>query len=509
MRFTSLIVELIRARPRLMLWVVVLLQAALWLIVPLMIYRSPPGDLAIVLAYGREYQVGTDLGPPLAFWLAEIAFRMAGNHIFGVYLLAQLCFIATFQALYLLARAVVGGQQAVLAILLTLTVTAFSSPGVEFGPLVLARPLWATLLWHSWQVIGQGRRNAWFALSIEAGLLLLTTSAAIWLLLLPIGFALATARGRRALLSFDPLFALLVIAVLALPYLVWLIRADVSVPLPAMDDISGKALLWGELLGGLLLAMIGIIVLTVLNWGRLARKPEDAPIIFRPPVDPLARHFVYFMACAPALLGSFFAALYGLDRVVGGAGIALLMSGLAVVIASGDLVLLRRQQLLRKVWAVAVLAPALAAFVSTLILPWFGGAEEPTSLPASDIARFFGESFERRTNHPLQAVTGDSQLAAVVALGATRPHLLLDATPERTPWLTPAQFYELGGVVVWRAADTVGTPPAVIAQKFPGLTPEVPRAFERLVAGRQPPLRIGWAIVRPQAAPSLHEAELR
>ena len=59
--------------------------------------------------------------------------------------------------------------------------------------------------------------------------MLLTTSAAIWLLLLPIGFALATARGRRALLSFDPLFALLVIAVLALPYLVWLIRADVSV----------------------------------------------------------------------------------------------------------------------------------------------------------------------------------------------------------------------------------------------------------------------------------------
>ena len=63
----------------------------------------------------------------------------------------------------------VGGQQAVLAILLTMTVAAFSSPGVEFGPLVLARPLWALLLLHSWQLIGQGRRNAWFAWSIEAG----------------------------------------------------------------------------------------------------------------------------------------------------------------------------------------------------------------------------------------------------------------------------------------------------------------------------------------------------
>ena len=170
-----------------------------------------------MLAFGREYRVGTDLGPPLAFWLADIAFRAAGNHMFGVYLLAQLCSVLTFWTLFQLARAIVGGQQAVLAVLLTLTVTAFSSPGVEFGPLVLARPLWALLLLHSWQLIGQNRRNAWFAWSIEAGLLLLTTSAAIGLLLLIAGFALATRRGRRVLMSFDPLFALLVIVVLALP----------------------------------------------------------------------------------------------------------------------------------------------------------------------------------------------------------------------------------------------------------------------------------------------------
>ncbi len=105
----------------------------------MLVYRSPPGDLATVLAYGREYQVGTDLGPPLAFWLADIAFRAAAGHMIGVYLLSQLCSIAMFWALYLLGRAIVGGQQAVLAVLLTMTVTAFSSPSLEFGPEVLAR----------------------------------------------------------------------------------------------------------------------------------------------------------------------------------------------------------------------------------------------------------------------------------------------------------------------------------------------------------------------------------
>jgi hypothetical protein len=501
MRFTSLVVELIRARPRLVVWIVVLFQAALWLTVSLLFYASPPGDLATVLAYGREYQVGTDLGPPLAFWLADIAFRAAGNHMFGVYVLAQLCGAVTFWVFYLLARAVVGSQQAVLAVLLIITVTAFSSPGVEFGPLMLARPLWALLLLHSWQLIGQRRHNAWFAWSIEAGLLLLTTSAAPGFLLLIAGFALATERGRRMFRSFDPLFALLVIVVLILPYLIWLIRADAfALPaFPAVAQFSARALHWTSLLGGLLLAMSGLLILVVLNSGWFSRTPEDAPTIFRPPVEPLARDFVYFFAIAPGLAGSLLSGLFGFDRVVGGAGAALLMSGLAAIVLSGDLIRLRRQRVLRAVWLAAIAAPALAVVAATLFLPWTGANEIATSLPARPIARFFVDSFERRTNQRLRVVAGDAQVASLVALGSGRPHLLLDVAPERTPWISPAKFYETGGVVVWRAADTVGTPPPDIAQRFPGLVPEVPRAFDWLVTGRQPPLRIGWAIVRPKA----------
>src|SRR5256885_120572 len=386
MRFTSLIIELIRARPRLVVWLAVLFQAALWLILPLLLYRSPPGDLTTVLAYGREYQVGTELGPPLAFWLGDIAFRAVGNHMFGVYLLAQLCSIATFWTLYLLARAIVGGQQAVLAVLLTMTVTAFGSPGVEFGPLVLARPLWALLLLHSWQLIGQNRRNAWFAWSIEAGLLLLTTQAAPAMVLLLAGFAVATPRGRRVLMSLDPLYALLVIAVLVLPYLIWLLRADALAmpPWPAISDLGARVLQWGWLLIGLVLAMSAIVLLAILNSGWFARNAEEAPIIYRPPVNPLARDFVYFFAVAPALLGSFLAGLFNFDHVVGGAGVALLMSGLAVIVATGDLLYLRRQRVLRTVWAAALAAPALVAIATTILLPWTGAAEVPTSLPRSE-----------------------------------------------------------------------------------------------------------------------------
>jgi len=167
-------------------------------------------------------------------------------------------------------------------------------------------------------------------------------------------------------------------------------------------------------------------------------------------------------------------------------------------VTSGDLVQLRGQRVLRSVWAAAIAAPALAIFASVIFLPWTGSTETSTSLPAKAIARFFGDSFERRTNQRLRAVAGDAQLASLVSLDSGRPHLFLDKTPERTPWLTPEKFSQTGGVVVWRASDTGGTPPADIAQRFPGLVPEVPRAFDWLVNGRQPLLRIGWAIVRPK-----------
>ncbi len=500
MRFTSLVVELIRARPRLVVIIVLLCQAALWLAVALLFYRSPPPDLATTLAFGREYQVGTDLGPPLSFWLADIVYRLTGNHVFGVYLLAVLASSATLWLVYLLARMIVGGQQAVLAVLLTMTITAFGAPTLAFAPEVLARLLWAALLYHSWQLLGRNRRNAWFAWSIEAGLLLLTTPSATGLLLLLLGFALSTPQGRRMLKSFDPLLALLVVLVLALPYLIFVLRADgvVLPPLPDLAELGARAGHWLGLVGGLLLAMAGIIVLVVLNASWFSGEETEAPIIYRPPVSPLARDFVYCFALAPAIAGSLISGLFNLDTVLGGPGIALLMVGLAMVVASGDLIQLRRQRILRTVWAAVIAIPAFLVVGGSIVLPWTTGGEVATAMPARDIAQFFVDSFERRTNQKLRAVAGDPQLAQLVALGRGRPHLFLDATPQRTPWVTQAQFTESGGVVLWRAADTVGTPPPDIARRFPGLVPEVPHSFDWMINGRQPVLRIGWAIVRPK-----------
>ena len=69
----SLPIEILRTRPRLMFWLAALAQALLWVLVPTLFYSAPPGDVAEVLAVGRDMTFGSELGPPLASWLAEIA----------------------------------------------------------------------------------------------------------------------------------------------------------------------------------------------------------------------------------------------------------------------------------------------------------------------------------------------------------------------------------------------------------------------------------------------------
>ena len=83
MLYVSLLVELLRSRPELLFWMAALAQALLWILVPALTYSAPPGNVPLVLAAGHEWVAGSRLGPPLANWLAEIAFDLFGLLVFG------------------------------------------------------------------------------------------------------------------------------------------------------------------------------------------------------------------------------------------------------------------------------------------------------------------------------------------------------------------------------------------------------------------------------------------
>ena len=79
MHYVSLLIEFLRGRPAVVFWTVALTQAALWTFIPAIFFSAPPGDVPMLLAIGHEFVLGSYLGPPLAFWLGEIAFGLGGS----------------------------------------------------------------------------------------------------------------------------------------------------------------------------------------------------------------------------------------------------------------------------------------------------------------------------------------------------------------------------------------------------------------------------------------------
>jgi len=502
MHYVSLIVEFLRGRPSVVFWTAALAQAALWLLLPALFYSTPPGELPVVLAIGHEFRLGSYLGPPLAFWFGEVAFRAAG--LFGVYLLAQACIVVALWAVFSLGRAIVGTRHAVLAVLLMVGVAAFNVPTPDFGPAVLAMPLWALALLHYWRAVGEGARGYWFLLALDLGLLLLASYVGLILLGLLIAFSLATGRGRRAFTDAEPWIAVLLLLIVVFPHAAWL-KESAPLVLAALTESGGRdaafsPAVWLAL--ALILSHLGAGLLVVLASGWRGRRRERAPEIDRNPVERYARVFVYFFALAPMVAAAAIVLaanrLGPLERV----GPLLLLSALAIIVAAGDRVLLYRERKASLTWLGLLAAPPLLIAGGILALPWTLAVDVKVGQPAGAMGRFFADNYQRRTGQPLGFVAGDLRLAALVALAApSRPTVYFEHAPARSPWVTAADIRQKGGILVWPATDTSSAPPPAIKAAFPDLVAELPRAFARPVQGLLPLMRVGWAVVRPQPAP--------
>jgi 4-amino-4-deoxy-L-arabinose transferase-like glycosyltransferase len=501
MLYVSPIVEALRGRPRLVFWAATLTQALLWLITPWLFYASPPGDVPLTLAIGHEWQLGTAYGPPLAYWLGEIAFRLGG--LFGVYLLAQVCIVVAFWAVFALGQAIVGLSHAVLAILLMAGIATFAVPSPDFGPSLLALPLTALTLLYAWRAIGETQSRAWLWLGVCLGLLNLATYFGVIPLALIVVFAAATERGRASINSFYPAIGLAIVAAIALPHLVWLWggseAAATSAPIPAT---AVGLMRWLAFLGDLAVEHAGLLVLVLVAGAWWGEQRQAVPVIERQPIDPFAKLFIYVFALAPAVLATLVGAARGHAAPLGGQAPLVVLSALAVIVAAGDLIRLQRQAIAGWTWFALLIGPPILSVLSMVLLPVVFATDVAINTPSRDMGRFFTESFNRRTGKPLAIVVGDARLGGLVAMASPqRPSLFIDASPQRAPWVTDADIRDKGAIVVWSLADAAATIPAHLRARFPDLVPEVPRTFERPIQGRLPLQRVGWGMIRPQGAP--------
>ena len=500
----SLLIEIVRTRPRLVFWLVAIGQTLLWLVVPAVFYSAPPGDVTQAIAVGREFALDTSYGPPLAYWLADLALRAAGGHIVGVYLLSQICILVTYWAVFQLGRITLGERHAMLAILLMTGIAVFTVSSPNFGPAILMMPLYALAVLFLWRASGEGREIYWIALALDIGLMLLTSHVALIIVVTLLSFLAATPRGRTSLYSPGAAAAGFIVLFMLLASLAALAHNGVGADLASLRKFGG---LGSDLTPAVRLLMYLVIVhagaiILILVASNLPRDNKaDAAVVARAPADRYARDMIYCFAIVPLVTALALAILTGRTEISNLAPL-LVFSGLGIVVAGGDNIFLYHQRILGVAWfALLILPPALAA-ASVVLLPTLFAIDMKTAQPANAVGRFFTENFERRTGSRLEFVSGDARLASLIAAASPhRPRVIFEADKGLPQLLKPQDAAQSGAIVVWRATDNAGTPPPEVKAMFPNIVPEVPRAFERSVHGRAPLLRIGWGLVRPQAKP--------
>ncbi|MET0445845.1 MAG: glycosyltransferase family 39 protein [Pseudorhodoplanes sp.] len=499
----SLLIEILRTRPRLIFWLVALSQTFMWLIVPTIFYSAPPGDVAEVLAVGREFVLNASVGPPLAYWLGEFAMRATGNHIIGVYLLSQVCILIAYWAVFQLGRATVGDRHAMLAVLLMTGIAVFTVYSPDFGPEILMMPLWALALLFLWRASGEGKELYWLALVLVLGLMLLTSYQAILLVAAIVVFLAISARGRASVLSPAAAVAAFILVFMMLSSIATLKQYSATL-FPDFAQLRKFAGTERHLVSGLRLAALilvahaGAIILIVVASNLPRRKQAEAAAVARAPIDAYARNLIYFFAAVPPIVAILLATFAGRYDIAAVAPL-LVLSGLAIVVAGGDTILLYHQRILGVAWfALLLLPPALAA-VGVVALPTLFATDLKVAQPADALARYLTENFERRTGRRLEFVAGDARLASLIGLASQRrPHVIFEPGQGLPQLVKPEDAAQSGAVVVWRATDNIGAPPPQVRAMFPNIVPELPRVFERTLHGRAPLLRIGWGVARPR-----------
>src|SRR5262247_436335 len=126
------VLDRIVAAPGRAMAAILVLHAVVWTALPALLYANLPLDLIEALTYGREWQLGYDKLPPLPWWLVEIVYRVFGRDVF-FYLLAQATVVAAFVAVWAMARKLVGGVGALVAIMITDGLHFFHFTAVKFN----------------------------------------------------------------------------------------------------------------------------------------------------------------------------------------------------------------------------------------------------------------------------------------------------------------------------------------------------------------------------------------
>lgn len=498
----SVFVEGLRAHPAWFVGLALLFHALLWTIALQIAEPTPPPELAVSLALGREWMPGYVGMPPLPAWISEAIYFVTGS-LFALRLFAALCLALAGWIIFLFARRVVGDRQGAIAVLLMAGVYPVAFPAGLLNGDTLQMPLAAAAILSWWLAVGERKVNGWIALGLILGVMFYTGPQGLILIAVFVAVTVLSRRARNSLLRFDALLCallgLFIFVFVITPRMLWLARNGFSnIFADANAGIDPRAFVGPlEIPLTLLAGHVGLTALVFLASVYAVRAKENAPVFIRPRESLLSRRSATALAIAPAALALLTLFAFELPAKISILSPLLMLAGLLAVLMTGERLIIRRQRLVAFTALGLLIVPPALEIASGFASTWFREQSRATHWPARAAARTFTDIFRTRTGRPLEYIVGERIPASQIAImGSTRPRVFFDADLGESPWIDALEFKQRGGVVFWEIRGADASPPAWLVAWLPAFTPEAPLRlpWER---GGADPVRLGWAIVPP------------
>jgi hypothetical protein len=475
-----------------------LLHAAVWTVLPTLLYPNLPLDLIEALMYGREWQLGYDKLPPLPWWLVEIAYRIAG-HDFAYYLLAQISVVAAFTLIFRAARPLVGSLGALVAVLIVDGLHYLNYTSAKFNHDVIQLPFWA-LAGFAFHRGLRGRQTAdWFLLGLAVGISLWAKYFVVVLAAPMVLFVLIDREARQCLRTPGPYIAIVVALVVMAPHLVWLVRND-FLPIAYAEHRAVLSRGWYDHLwhpfqfavSQLFFLIPSLLIAAPLFYPR--RGTSEPPVASQ--ADAYDMRIVTWLAFGPIATVLAMSAVSGRGTVAMWGYPLWLFLGLWLVLTARRALEAARLARILITWAIVFVCLALAFVINYDVLPRFDHRYRAVFFPGGELGRQISQRYRAVTGQRPAYVIGSMWDGGNVEhYSPDHPRVLVDGEPQRAPWIDLQDLRARGAVVVWTSGDLHALP---VGFRNIAVDAAVQPPFELHYLRGGGSVSVGWAILFPR-----------
>jgi len=494
------LIEYAQRAPGTCLAVVLVLHVAIWTVLPALLSHNLQLDLVEDLALGREWQLGYWKHPPLPWWLADVVYRASGD-LDAVYILGPLSAAVCMYVVWLLGRDIVGGFQALIAVLALEGIHFFNFSVPKFAHDQMQLPFWAMTGLFLYRAIVSGQAKHWLAAGACLALCFWSKYAA-FALAGSIGlFMLFDRQARRKLATPGPWLMALAFLVVIAPNLNWLIDTG-FMPLRYVDARARIATHWYQVftyplqwtLSQLFFVApaIGLIALALIGARPQPAAEERAAF---------ARRYLAMLALGPFLVTTA-AALFAARLPVAMWGYPLWsFAPLAAIAWFGPVKGNTQVRRFAVGFLVVFLAMPIAYAAVEALEPALRDRPKATQFPGRHLANEITARWHAKFGSPVPFVGGGEFATNNIAVySADRPRVIVHADPGLSPWVDREELRRRGAVIVWEDGQLDAAAMAQLRRDYPGLDVQAPLSLPRqtFVGHDLKPARVHYAFVPPR-----------